>query len=869
MLKLLVLSLFCIQHTFSLYEDQIGKFDWKQSFLGEIEFSYIDSRQNVKRIYVASKENVVAALSMNTGNILWRQVLEKNEQGNIVYFHSDGITIVTVSQNKLVRVWNPNEGSLLTEWTFPLDFRSVQFMVDGGNFYAVELSPQNQLISVHTYKLGAGTVNDVVKKVPASWLNENSQCLTSQNYLACLNKGVLKVLAPAEGQPQVLEHILVSKDPSPLVAVSSAPGIPSFKVGRTVVTVNQKKLFITESTCASVHVDQDTSNKILLICVNGVSKTSLDVEIYCSEKISSNSLTLKTQIAFSNILIKSCFCKGSVPSCFCLISTKDHTALFVSTQGKVVWMREEALANIVATEFVDLPVSDVDAAIEKEFDNQESGYLDMFMRRLVSQIYQLQTMLSLDSPSSKNSASLVRDKFGLHKIILAVSSTGKVFAIDNLSGKLIWALYIPNITPYSINNKLFTPIFVQRSTRHIPHPAQVSLLFKDSITSEGVLFILDPISGLPIDSETGLKLGYQVSLSFLLPGVNKNYLRGILLLDSNNKVHLEPPTSPIPKSYFLYKVESKTGVLTGYLLQEDLKLSKTWELNLGQPVVNVASKNPIEKVHSQGRVLHDRSVLYKYLNPNLITVATFSHDNVYSVYLVDVVSGTIVDSIVHKRTIGPFFMVHSENWLVYVYYNEKTRRNEVTTVEMYEGNIQSNSTAFSSFSKPFFKPLLDKQSYILPVSRIDAIKETITEKGITSKHILIALGTGGILEMPWMFLDPRRPTTVTPEMREEGQVVVEYAPELPLLSEGIINYNQTLYRIKDIHTAPSGLESTCFVFAYGLDLFYTRVAPSKTFDMLKEDFDYVLICIVLAALIVGAIVSKKLSSRKILKQAWK
>ena len=41
-----------------------------------------------------------------------------------------------------------------------------------------------------------------------------------------------------------------------------------------------------------------------------------------------------------------------------------------------------------------------------------------------------------------------------------------------------------------------------------------------------------------------------------------------------------------------------------------------------QKITHVATKNPIERVHSQGRVLNDRSVLYKYINPNLVTIVT-------------------------------------------------------------------------------------------------------------------------------------------------------------------------------------------------------------------------------------------------------
>jgi len=44
------------------------------------------------------------------------------------------------------------------------------------------------------------------------------------------------------------------------------------------------------------------------------------------------------------------------------------------------------------------------------------------------------------------------------------------------------------------------------------------------------------------------------------------------------------------------------------------------------------------------------------------------------------------------------------------------------------------------------------------------------------------------------------------------------------------------------------------VFAYGLDLFYTRVTPSGTFDILKDDFDYLLITGVMLALLVASVV---------------
>lgn len=236
-----------------------------------------------------------------------------------------------------------------------------------------------------------------------------------------------------------------------------------------------------------------------------------------------------------------------------------------------------------------------------------------------------------------------------------------------------------------------------------------------------------------------------------------------------------------------------------------------------------------------------------------------------NVHLVDVVSGAIQFSMTHRRAKGPVNIVHSENWLTYAFYNEKVRRTEVTSIELYEGKTQANSTVWSSLGAPPL-PLVERQTYIFPAN-VAVMKETITEKGITNKHVLFGISSGHILEMSWHLLDPRRPSTNPERAREEG--LIPYIPELPIQQDAIVNYNQTVERLKGIHTSPSGLESTCLMIGYGLDLFVTRVSPSKTFDLLKEDFDYFLITAVLTALIAASYITKQLASRKLIKQAWK
>lgn len=79
----------------------------------------------------------------------------------------------------------------------------------------------------------------------------------------------------------------------------------------------------------------------------------------------------------------------------------------------------------------------------------------------------------------------------------------------------------------------------------------------------------------------------------------------------------------------------------------------------------------------------------------------------------------------------------------------------------------------------------------------------------------VALANGGVLELPWMLVDPRRP--ISPEMREEG--VIPYMPEIPIQMDAIVNYNQSVARVSGIQTSPSGLESTCLIFVHGLGKF--------------------------------------------------
>lgn len=68
---------------------------------------------------------------------------------------------------------------------------------------------------------------------------------------------------------------------------------------------------------------------------------------------------------------------------------------------------------------------------------------------------------------------------------------------------------------------------------------------------------------------------------------------------------------------------------------------------------------------------------------------------------------------------------------------------------------------------------------------------------------------------------------------------------------------------------PQLLISPLQVVAYGLDIFQTRVYPSKQFDVLKDDYDYVLISSVLFGLVFATMITKRLAQVKLLNRAWR
>ena len=92
-----------------------------------------------------------------------------------------------------------------------------------------------------------------------------------------------------------------------------------------------------------------------------------------------------------------------------------------------------------------------------------------------------------------------------------------------------------------------------------------------------------------------------------------------------------------------------------------LEMIPVWSFSSANAkIIHLATKSTEEVVHSQGRVMADRSVLFKYLNPNLAFVLAEGKESsngkaFINVYLLDLVTGRIIFGANHKRVQGKIF----------------------------------------------------------------------------------------------------------------------------------------------------------------------------------------------------------------------
>ncbi|KAL3301704.1 DUF1620 domain containing protein [Colletotrichum asianum] len=567
------------------------------------------------------------------------------------------------------------------------------------------------------------------------------------------------------------------------------------------------------------------------------------------------------------------------------VTTSDDWLLV--RNGEQAWSRPEGLTGGVAAAFAEIPESeDLAKTLEAE---AHSSILSAYIHRVTRHIDDLaylpdylasipqRLVSSITGAEVSKTEGLSRDAFGFNKLVVLATRRGKLFGLDvGKHGKVIWkldAFKIPRGSSWDVKG-----IFIEDAKSHVTVRG-----------FHGEYVVAKTDTGKMVD---------------VMPEGSWAQTQAAAIVDSPSGPWLAPvgvggaigdvPAAWAPKQTVI--VRGTNGELKGLTyINEDgtAKEQVAWEFTppAGYEIVNIATRPVHDPIASIGRVLGDRKVRYKYLNPNTIVVSTVNAaKSTLSVSLLDSVSGEVLHSTSYEGvdTDKNVECTLSENWFVCTFFGEYALKDDagqpqsgqslkgyqIVVSDLYESDYANDrgplgdAANFSStdpVETPTGAPLpsVISQAWILSAP-LAALAVTQTRQGITSRHVLGYLPQShAIVGLPRQLLEPRRPVGRDPtpaEMEAEG--LVRYHPALEIDPRQVITHQRDVIGIQKIITSPTIVESTSLIFSFGVDVFGTRATPSFAFDILGKGFNKIsLISTVLAltvsVAVLGPVVRKK------------
>lgn len=590
----------------------------------------------------------------------------------------------------------------------------------------------------------------------------------------------------------------------------------------------------------------------------------------------------------------------------------DDGQLLMVHDQEVAWWREEALGAVLQSHFIDLPApartaegAGLSLGSPKFKDWLRVQLLSFKIQFRLNTPEESQEFLHLRSAlSTKNQPT--RDTNRFRRLIVVLTAPGKVLALHNGDGRVMWSyLYPPQQRPCHLH--------VWKTFHDVSHAPQIAAItMASNQEAQGFASVINAHTGqeverldlpkgvgkvlpLPLSTHDGKA---QQNVFLLAPGTVPSDALSITTFLLPSSIATQEAFQQHHQTFYFWDFCQLTNSLRGFAfdqasLQPDgsVLARASWSTFFPQPVLTIAAKDPQEPLYSSVKILGDRSLKYKYVNANLLVVVTGPPLGVatkklqeqelqVTAYIMDAVNGRVLHSQYYAPGRGPVHALVSENWVVMQWLDVAQHRFAVTVMELYDSSPRNFSLSSAIFgnrtstqgpggSEPEAALQLEvlSQSYFsrLPVK---ALGVTRTSQGLTPKQILFITQSDQVFALDKRYLDPRRPLKQKLSTQEQEERLLPYMDTLPLNPVMFASYDKQIAQLSKVVVEPSNLESTSLLFAHGVDLFYTRLSPAKAFDSLEDDFSYALLVIALAALLLGVLVVKHISSRAILKKKW-
>lgn len=596
-----------------------------------------------------------------------------------------------------------------------------------------------------------------------------------------------------------------------------------------------------------------------------------------------------------------------------VISTSDQSLAGIQS-SKVNWVREEGLSSIRQADFYSRHTTGAkqsgDASLGAQLANLPLHLAELlkapfeiisYLTRVIMARRQ-RTDSGLLQPGAKvpSSSEELRD-FGADKLILALSNAPKIFAMQATTSEMVWTKYLgaedDDCTLAPKNRSGLDPCapWMQLLPSSASPHAELVVIAPRRGKSQQVLW-LEPLTGEVLHQES--MPDADITAVTPLPHKGKTLrLHPLMLIDSSGGLHTLPKNAQELQesagSLYHYEVDTTNQVIQGFAVpnlgeKRPDKLVPIWNMelgSLGETILTAATPQHKQWDHVPVHIKGDASILYKYINPNMLSVA--SEDKLgLNLYILDAVTGHLIHQSQVAGGASPVHLIACDNWVAMHYRNPKKTRFEILVTELFQNKADDGpwdilfgkKGAAVRSAHHLERPVPLQQTYIMPAG-ISAMGVTATLKGITPRSILMALTTDHLTRVSKDMLNPRRPyPTNAPAAKakvpsqfapSKDEPLPPYNPMVPLRQTEMLNYYQGLSRVTGIASSPTALESTSLVFAHGLDLFFIPVQSAKGYDVLSPGFNYLLLYGSVGLVFVVWVVASFLAQRKALQDRWK
>ena len=329
----------------------------------------------------------------------------------------------------------------------------------------------------------------------------------------------------------------------------------------------------------------------------------------------------------------------------------------------------------------------------------------------------------------------------------------------------------------------------------------------------------------------------------------------------------------------VYFVDRRSNSVYGNKFSPSSALSlRTWSFTRkDEEIINVIGRSHNHPTASIGISLANKSVLYKYLNPNTITIVTRSSENWLNLYIIDGITGNVLfkESQTNENIdFESVNLVKDDNWIIYSYFvNSPKFEQRINVIDLFDSkkSIAKNDDFVSVFESNSTIDSYTKKSFIYP-ERIVTLGSTHSNFGITLKSIVAVTDSGAMVEIPKYVLNSRRvdDRQITNEDMMSDFRMSPYVPDIPQNNMAVLNHKYQL-NTKDgvVLSRPTSFESTSVVcYVNDANCFCTTVQPSLSFDLLSVHFDRVKLMITIAILFAIYVATKPFVADKKLKVEW-